>query len=289
MSDPIEVGPTHPLWTSWDDDDWNGATAANWMHASAKLGATIKLMPPKNAKPELVERIRLAMTNAGAAVSISEPPNILGLCGFAGSGKDTTADFLIQHHGFIRIALADPLKRICRDVFGFTDDQLWGPSASRNAPDLRYLRSDPTLDAELQFLTPRFALQTLGTEWGRACYPDVWIDYALRAARQVLEEDFRYDPKCGAWGIDGRTKGVVISDVRFLNEVQAIRSAGGRVWLITRTGAGLEGTAAQHRSEQEMNEIPRGLFECSILNEGTLEDLRSAVDYFVSATKGEMK
>lgn len=216
---------------------------------------------------------------------MSDSLNIIGLCGLAGSGKDTAADFLIQDHGFVRIALADPLKRICRDVFQFTDDQLWGPSASRNAPDLRFLQTDPVVDKYPQYLTPRFALQTLGTDWGRRCLPNVWIDYALRMAAQVLEEDWKYDPEIGTHGVKTGSKGVVISDVRFRNEVDAVKKVGGRVWLITRQGAGLTGKAAQHRSEQEMNEISRESFEYTIANEGTLENLRDTVQRLMGGTR----
>lgn len=58
--------------------------------------------------------------------------------GTAGSGKDTLADLLRDNDKFVKIALADPLKRIARDVYDFTDEQLWGPSANRNEPDKRY-------------------------------------------------------------------------------------------------------------------------------------------------------
>ena len=62
---------------------------------------------------------------------------ILILAGNAGSGKDTVADILVKRFGAQKIAQADPLKRFCKKLCGFSDDQLWGPSASRNAPDAR--------------------------------------------------------------------------------------------------------------------------------------------------------
>lgn len=65
---------------------------------------------------------------------------IIGIAGRAGSGKDTVADLLVRDHRFVKIAFADPLKRICKKVFDFTDEQFWGPSSARNGPDKRYLR-----------------------------------------------------------------------------------------------------------------------------------------------------
>ena len=82
--------------------------------------------------------------------------------GKARAGKDTTADILVEKHGFTKIALADPLKRVCFEVFGgkMTERHLWGDG-----------RDEPI--AALGGLAARRALQTLGTEWGRGCYVDV--------------------------------------------------------------------------------------------------------------------
>jgi len=231
---------------------------------------------------------------------------IIGLCGLAGSGKDTTADFLSKNHDFVKVALADPLKRICKDVFNFTDEQLWGPSAERNKPDQRYihlkkgglgstvtdwndeLQAMNTVPSprEDEYLTPRHALQQLGTEWGRRCYKDVWVDYALRVASVLASDGFYYDVKTGlrfltlaeapsSW-MKGK-KDVAISDVRFLNEVEAIKRKGGKVVRLLR-GTGLEGAAGQHQSEREMGEMPDELFDYILDNrEWSLEKLETEV------------
>jgi hypothetical protein len=155
---------------------------------------------------------------------------IIALCGLAGSGKDSAAAALVARRGFVKISLADPLKRICADVFGWDRDRLWGPSARRNEPD-------PAWDG----LTARRALQTLGTEWGRALHPDVWVRAALRTVDDMLRA--RHQDGCGYY------PGAVVPDVRFANEVAAIRAAGGKVVRIVRHGAGLDGDAGAHVSE----------------------------------------
>ena len=66
--------------------------------------------------------------------------NVIGLAGKAGSGKSTVARHLVKQYGYVEIALADAVKRIAKQLYGFTDEQLWGPSEARNAPDLRYPR-----------------------------------------------------------------------------------------------------------------------------------------------------
>lgn len=205
---------------------------------------------------------------------------IVGISGLAGSGKDTCADFLVRDHGFAKVALADPLKRIAADVFGFSYEQLWGPSSMRNAPDTRYLRNHgPSLDGRCMccgfgfdlfplglateesqppcFLTPRFALQQLGTEWGRGCYPDIWIEYAVRKSSVA--------------------QNVVIPDVRFKNEVDGLRAHGAKLIRVVRSSAGLVGVAGAHTSETEQASIPDSDFDTVIRNDGTIAEIGEAV------------
>lgn len=212
---------------------------------------------------------------------------IIGICGKAGSGKDTIADILVKDFGFVKVAFADPLKRVCKEIFEFSNEQLWGPSDKRNEPDFRYCRTphqqgyDPvsgrptTIDAE--YLTPRYALQKLGTEWGRDCYPDIWIEYAMRVAKRLLSGGpLNYDPSVGLrtkYVSDPEIRGVVISDVRFINEVEGLRTRGAKVIKVTRPMQGLKGTAATHRSETEQDAIPDASFDEFIKNDGSLEDL----------------
>lgn len=228
---------------------------------------------------------------------------IIGIAGTAGSGKSTVADHLVAEHGFIAVNLADPIKRFCRDVFDFSEEQLWGPSEKRNEPDKRYLRwmaNIPhmlTEDAKKEFqegkvpqyLTPRHALQQLGTEWGRACYENVWVDYALRVANGLLQNRILYSVRNGpGWGKGGSNiavpKGVVIPDVRFKNEVDAITKAGGKIWRVHRKAAGLAGAAGQHQSEQELDTIPAEQFSIQIYNDGTLDELYSMIDKSIPRT-----
>jgi len=63
---------------------------------------------------------------------------MIGISGFSGTGKDTIANRLIEQFKAIRIGLADPAKRHMADLYGFTEEQLFGPSEKRNAGDLRY-------------------------------------------------------------------------------------------------------------------------------------------------------
>src|SRR5271157_5972054 len=58
--------------------------------------------------------------------------------GWAGTGKDECSGRLVREHQAIHTGLADPGKRHMADAYGFTAEQLWGPSKFRNAGDKRY-------------------------------------------------------------------------------------------------------------------------------------------------------
>lgn len=227
---------------------------------------------------------------------------LIALAGRAGSGKNALAKMLGGHE----ISFAEPLKRFCQEVFAFTDAQVWGPSEERNKPDERYPRkgqcgrcrghgdenrgttylADWWVCPECEgsgsstvYLTPRYALQTLGTEWGRACYENVWADLGVRRALDYLNmRNWTADEEAAAYMGSHRSNTVVITDCRFINEAKAVRAAGGEVWRIVRPGSGLSGSAALHPSEAEQ-ESPEflALVTRTIQNTGTLEDLRRQI------------
>jgi hypothetical protein len=232
---------------------------------------------------------------------------IIALSGLSGVGKDSIADILVRNHGFCKLALADQIKRMARDAFGFTDEQMFGPSESRNAPDPRYPRqhiSDghhkclccgfeaPSRSISDEgypkcYLTPRYALQTLGTEYGRNCYPDVWVEYAVRVVRELLEGGFVYSAKKGLESEYGHPscpqfpyKGVVISDVRFKNEILGLKKAGAKLVRIRRPG--YEQPKWDHPSETEQMSVPDEEFDLVINNQETLEELAENISFILN-------
>ena len=140
---------------------------------------------------------------------------IIGICGFIGSGKDTAADYLVGFHGFRRDSFAGTLKDAVSAVFGWDRELIEG-----RTPEARAWREqvDTWWAERLQMphLTPRWILQHWGTEVCREHFhDDIWI--AALEARLARRADH-----------------TVISDVRFPNEIKAIRAQGGRILWIQR-------------------------------------------------------
>jgi hypothetical protein len=90
---------------------------------------------------------------------------LIGLTGKARSGKDTVAGYLNNKHMFSHYWFSKPMKDACRTIFGWDDRHLYG--------DLKEV-VDPVYG-----ISPRVALQTLGTERGRNCInQDLWLTRA---------------------------------------------------------------------------------------------------------------
>lgn len=140
---------------------------------------------------------------------------IIGFVGFIGSGKDTAADYLVNFHGFRRDSFANTLKDAVAAVFGW--DRVLLEGRTKEAREWRE-QVDPWWAERLDMptLTPRWVLQYWGTEVCRkAFHDDIWIASLENKLRNTKDD-------------------IVISDVRFPNEITAIHNAGGRVIRVVR-------------------------------------------------------
>ena len=176
--------------------------------------------------------------------------HLLGLIGKAGVGKNTFAKPFIAA-GWMQMGLADPMKRACAEWFDWAPMRLWGASELREQPDERY-----------GGLTPRRALQLLGTEFGRQAYEDLWVKMLLRNVH-TLEEG----PPCM------RPKGVIVTDVRFKNEVALLASNDFKLAQIWRPMGDVNTQYSRHISETELEDIEPSYLDYVIPNNGTEEHL----------------
>jgi hypothetical protein len=150
---------------------------------------------------------------------------IIGLSGYARSGKDTVAGMLMGIHGYERAAFADNIRKLL-----FAMD----PLIMHDGKDFRLqdiVESKGWEDAKTQHPEVRRLLQDLGVGARNLFGDDFWI-------YQVLQDLHPSDK-------------IVISDVRFKNEAECISARGGQVWRINRIG--VEATN-QHISEHDLDD-----------------------------------
>jgi len=136
-------------------------------------------------------------------------PILIGLVGKKNSGKTTVANYL-RTKGFEEVVFADPLKHVVEIIFGFDYDMLLG-----DTPEKRHLRN--TLRDPIWNMSPVQAMQHIGTEVFRENFDkDIWVKIAGRKI-----DEFRR-----------QGKNVVVSDVRFENEMEFIRQKGGQLIVL---------------------------------------------------------
>lgn len=174
-------------------------------------------------------------------------PNIIGLMGPAGSGKDTVRDILAKH-GYFGMAFADPIREMLKPLLLACGIDLSWMTA-------RHLKEEPMPVLGVSY---RQLAQTLGTEWGRHQAPDFWLKIAAASMLEVSVSTFG-------------PPNFVISDVRFPNEAAWIRSMGGSVWRIERPGIA---PVRAHTSEVLVDSITP---DYTLMNDGSIGDLHSAV------------
>jgi hypothetical protein len=166
---------------------------------------------------------------------------IIGLSGYAQSGKDTVAKYLVENRGFERVAFADPIRDFLLEVNPILENGLhltsvvdkFGWELAKKKEEVRRL------------------LQATGVAARKHVDEDLWIIKALR----TMSGDGNY----------------VVTDVRFQNEASMIRMSGGQVWRVERNGVD---AVNDHISEHDLDAWE---FDAYIHNNSTLEDLEFAV------------
>ena len=177
---------------------------------------------------------------------------LIGVHGKAQSGKDTIARVLVEEHGFVRMAFADPLKAAASILFN------WPPEIAFS--DEIKTHKNPLWND----LTGREIFQKFGTEAMRGTFgDDFWIK---------------------RWACDysrlRKKHSIVVSDVRTNIEADMIRGLGGLILHVERRGAGLSGLEAFHSSERGI--IFNKGTDLRLENNGTLEELEDEVHRIVA-------
>jgi len=187
---------------------------------------------------------------------------IIGLTGFARSGKDTVAALIAEHYdGSVKtVAFADIIKVSAARSLGVLrhpDDV--GPDAVRRWAD--GFKEGHTVEIKndqgevIHSITGRHYLQRYGSEAHRDLFgEDFWI------------EQIDWQPDCDL---------LIFTDCRFVNEAEAIRARGGEVWRVNRPSS----RAGNHVSEIA---LPSELVDLELVNAGTIQQLATSVGRAVS-------
>ncbi len=177
-------------------------------------------------------------------------PKVVAFTGLRMAGKSTAAKVLIEKHDYVDVKFADPLKNMLRALYrtcGLDDEEI----ERRLEGDLK--------EVPCKFLlgkTPRFAMQTLGTEWRDFMGPNMWSDIT----KMRIE-----NRSCG--------KRIVVSDYRFKHEAATLDELGALKIRIIGSNVIVD-EAAKHVSETTILEVPQDVI---IWNDGTIKQLQECV------------
>ncbi|MGB7565573.1 MAG: hypothetical protein WBM08_12590 [Prochlorococcaceae cyanobacterium] len=140
------------------------------------------------------------------------PPRLIALYSpMPRCGKTTIAQHLEIHHGYISTSFATPMRRMIHALLRYAD-----------ADGLLHLQGKEEPIESLPYRpSMRHLMRTIGTEWGRQCIgPSFWTQLWERHVHNLLD--------------NGET--VVVDDLRFPEEYDAVREMGGEIWRISRPG-----------------------------------------------------
>lgn len=191
---------------------------------------------------------------------------IVGVLGWIGSGKGTVGDYLVNHHDFAAMSFAGNLKDATAAIFGWPRNMLEGDTAEsrtwREQPD------DFWSQKMQREVTPRWVLQHLGTDvMRRQFFDDIWMS---GLERKILQSH----------------QSVVVTDVRFPNEVKMLSNMGAEfIWVRRNPEPAWAQDAINNPAiMRERKDIHPSEYEWVgvrdypvIWNDGTLEDLYNKV------------
>lgn len=190
---------------------------------------------------------------------------ILGATGFAQSGKDTFGQYLVEKYGFTRVSFAEPVYE------SYWRLNPWIPLSYSEILQYEIFGAECTL-LRLQDVVSRIGwenakkipevrqgLQRIGTDCGREIHDeDCWINIGKRK-------------------FEGLEK-VVVSDIRFMNEADAILESGFEKAYIVKVNRSGVGPINDHKSDAG---LPQDYIDLELDNSGTIEDLHKNIDKLI--------
>ena len=186
---------------------------------------------------------------------------LIGLLGRKRVGKDTVADYLINNYNFTKHAFAHPIKEILKIMFDFTESQL---------------NNDKEKIDDRWGISPRIAMQQFGTDFVR----DNICKY-IPNIKNNLNDETLWIKLFRIWYEKNKEKDIIISDVRFLDEIEVIKSLGGKIIKINRDTNQID----NHKSECNIENYDKKLIDYQIDNNSTLNNLYSQTNTIINNIK----
>lgn len=178
---------------------------------------------------------------------------IIAIVGLKGAGKDTAAS-VFTDWGWTNMKFATPMKAMIHALV-MSQGGTMEHAVRMTDGDLKEEPSD-----FLGGQTCRYAMQTIGTEWGRNLMGlNFWRDRFITAGMNL-----------------GPVPGVVVTDARFPNEFETVRKLGGEIYRVDRPE--LTKAAKIAREKGELHES-----ECHVLDvvvDGELRNNFPTADVF---------
>ena len=171
---------------------------------------------------------------------------LIGILGRKRSGKDTIGQYIVENYNYKRYEFADPIKDILKTMFDLSDLQL---------------NEDKEKIDERWGVSPRTFLQKFGTEICRdniqTFIPNIKLDNDtlwIKLFKLFYEKN--------------KDKDIVITDVRFLDELNAIKSLGGIILKVNRDNLEVD----NHCSEKDIDSYDNNLIDYNIDNNYTISE-----------------
>ena len=196
---------------------------------------------------------------------------LIGLSGLIGSGKSTVSKYLVEEKGFLEFTFSTALKDIVSILFNWNRDLLEGTTIEsrefRETVDTYWSKK-----LDIPDFTPRKALTLIGTDLFREKFNEnTWIN--------IIEKKV----------LDNIDKDIVVSDCRYINELETIKKSGGFTINIIRPPLPLwykkvknnEKVEGIHSSETEHINYS---FDFTIINDKDINSLIEKVEKLLEET-----
>lgn len=199
--------------------------------------------------------------------------HLLILLARAGAGKSTLANYVRDTYGARVVSLATPLKKAAQAAMGFSDTQLFGTQAEKEATDPNGAR-----DARGNLLSARTFLQKMGTEGLRENFGrDVHLDALLYRIRESYASEIPCDDP-----LKDDHVVYVVDDCRFPDEVNYFLDLENEhSWVVKVICTDAPFTAGVHSSESGIDSVPANAIEATVTSARTLgtEDLIAKFEF----------